>query len=295
MNPYHSLKTAYELFILECQSRRLTANTLRFYRGRLILFLRWCETRGLTSLSDITHHHLRQYLVDLAESGVSSAYQHRFAKCLKTFFIFCVRDEMLAANPFDKVKIPKLEKKIPQAITADKISKIITACRYERDKAIVLTLLDSGVRASELCALNVGDLDMDDGAMLVRLGKGQKGRTVYVGPRTRKQIKRYFIKERNNAQTDSEPLFARQDDGGRLDYDGLKQLIRRLKDATGLQFSCHSFRRTFALMSLRNGMDVYMLAKLMGHADISVLKVYLEITQGDLQAAQAKYGVVDHL
>lgn len=295
MNPNHSLKTAYELFYLECQSRRLTANTLRFYRGRIVLFMRWCETRGLASLSDITHYHIRQYLVDLAESGVSSAYQHRFAKCLKTFFIFCIRDELLTHSPFDKVKIPKQEKKVPQAIPTDKIQQILRACKYERDKAIFLTLLDSGVRASELCALRVGDLDMDTGAMIVQLGKGQKGRTVYVGPKTRKQIKRYFIKERDNEQGESEPLFTRQDSGGRMGYDGLKQLVRRIRDATGTNFSCHSFRRTFAISSLRNGMDIYMLAQLMGHSDISVLKPYLEITQNDLRTAQMRYGVVDNL
>lgn len=295
MNPNHSLKTAYELFILECQSRRLTANTLRFYRGRMVLFLRWCETRSLTSLSDITHYHIRQFLVDLADSGVSSAYQHRFAKCIKTFFAFCIRDDMIANSPFDKIRIPKQEKKIPQSIPTDKIEKILKATKYERDKAIVLTLLDSGVRASELCALSVGDLNMDTGAMVVQLGKGQKGRTVYIGPKTRKQIKRYFIKERGNEQEDTEPLFVRQDNGRRMEYDGLKELMRRIKDATGLKFSCHSFRRTFAINSLRNGMDIYMLARLMGHSDITVLKPYLEITQNDLQMAQSKFGVVDNL
>lgn len=295
MNPNHQLKTAYELFYLECQSRRLTANTLRFYRGRMVLFMRWCETRSLTSLGDITHHHIRQYLVDLAESGVSSTYQHRFAKCIKTFFAFCVRDELLEVSPFDKVKIPKLEKKVPQAIPADKVRTILAACKYERDKAIFLTLLDSGVRASELCALQVGDLNMDTGAMLVRMGKGQKGRTVYVGPKTRKQIKRYFIKERGNEQRDDEPLFARQDNGARVEYNGLKQLVRRIRDATQLDFSCHSFRRTFAINSLRNGMDIYMLAQLMGHSDISVLKPYLEITHNDLQEAHRRFGVVDNL
>lgn len=294
-NPNHQLETAYELFILECQSRRLTANTLRFYRGRMTLFMRWCETLGLASLRNITHHHIRQFLVDLADSGVSSAYQHRFAKCIKTFFIFCVRDELIPRSPFDKVKIPKLEKKVPQSIPRVSITRILAACKYERDKAIILTLLDSGVRASELCALNVDDLDMTGGALVVRMGKGQKGRTVYVGPKTRKQIKRYLIIERGNDHQGHEPLFTRQDGGGRMAYDGLKELIRRLKDVTGLKFSCHSFRRTFAINSLRNGMDIYMLARLMGHADISVLKPYLEITQIDLQDAQAKYGVVDNL
>jgi site-specific recombinase XerD len=295
MNPNASLKTAYELFYLECQSRRLTHNTLRFYRGRMVLFLRWCETRGLTSLTDVTHYHLRQYLVDLAESGVSSAYQHRFAKCLKTFFNFCVQDDLLPCSPFEKVKIPKQEKKVLRPLDKEKIHSILKACKHERDKAIFLTFLDTGIRASELCLLNVGDVDMATGEVTIRVGKGQKGRTVYIGPKTRKQIMRYFIKERSNQQQDYEPLFTRQDTGGRMAYDGLKQLVRRIRDETGINFSAHAFRRTFAIESLRKGMNIYVLARLMGHSDISVLRNYLDVTDNDLKDASQQFGVVDDL
>ena len=78
-------------------------------------------------------------------------------------------------------------------------------------------------------------------------------------------------------------------------YDGLKQLIRRLRMASDVHFSAHSLRRTFALNCLRNGMNIYVLARLMGHADIAVLRVYLEILDIDLAHAHTLAGVVDNL
>jgi site-specific recombinase XerD len=295
MNQKPTLKTAYELFILECQSRRFTSNTLRFYRGRLSLFLRWCQQGEIVHLDSLTHHHIRQYLFEVQESGVSSAYHHGFARAIKTFLNYCVRDELLTVSPFKKVKMPQLEKKVLEAVDLRDVHTLLKACNYERDKAIFLFLLDSGVRASELCALNVEDVDFESGEVTVRRGKGQKGRTTFVGPRTRKQVVRYFIKERMNDQQDQEPLFTRQDNNGRIVYAGLRQMIRRIVQATGIKLSAHAFRRTFAINSLRNGMNIYMLAKLMGHTDITVLRAYLAITQDDLQAAHQQFGVVDSL
>jgi integrase/recombinase XerD len=282
--------------LLEAQSRRHTAHTLRFYRGRLSLFVRWCKDHGIETLPDLTHHHIRQYLIDLDNRGVSSAYLHSHARALRAFCNYCLRDDLLTISPFAKVQMPRLAKKVLPAISAGDIDKILRACQHERDRAIIYVMLDSGVRASELCALTVGDLDLATGAVTVHEGKGQKDRTTYIGAKTRKAVLRYFIKERGGTPPSREPLFMRQeDDGGHMEYDGLKQLMRRLRDASGVKFSAHALRRTFAINSLRNGMNVYVLARLMGHADITVLRAYLEILAEDLQSAAAKFGVVDRL
>lgn len=296
MDPRLTLKDAYMLFILECQSRHLSSHTLRFYNGRFTLILRWCDEQSVIYLDELTHHHIRQYLVDVQKRNVSSIYLFDFAKALKAFLNYCVRDELIEVSPMKKVKMPKVEKKILSAIALEDINKILKACTYERDKAICLFLLDSGLRARELLALNVANLNFVSGAVTVELGKGQKGRITYIGPKTRKQLLKYFIKERGGTPADRQPVFVTQNDNAtRLDYEGLKQLFRRLKEETEIQFSAHSFRRTFAINSLRNGMNIYVLARLMGHVDITVLRVYLAITEVDLQAAHQQFGVVDNL
>lgn len=295
MNQRTSLKTAFDLFILECQSRRFTAHTLRFYRGRLKLFFDFCDQQSVIWLTDLTHHHIRQYLVQLDDSGVSSAYHHSLARAIRAFLNYCVRDELITVSPFVKVRMPRLEKKTLEAVSRQDIAAILKACRHERDRAIILFMLDSGVRASELCALNYGDVDFATGEVAIRRGKGQKGRIVYIGPKTRKQLKRYIIREHDCEPNPKQPLFATRDDSSRLTYFGLRQLLRRLHNVSGVGFSAHSLRRTFAINSLRNGMDIYTLAKLMGHTDITVLRAYLPLVNNDLRSAQEKFGVVDNL
>ena len=290
----HLFSDAFDMFLLYCEARRLTPATREFYRIKLGLFIRWCESEGVHALHELTAHHIRRYLVHLSRRKLSSQYQHNLARAIRAFLNYCVRDELLEKSPFDKVQMPRLEKKILEALSPTDIHAILRSCISERDKALCLFLLDSGVRASELVALNVGDIDLKTGVVLVRLGKGQKGRTTYVGARTRKQIKRYWA-ERSDTRPHT-PAFASEFKNGRLRVDGLVQLMERLQGRSCVTIcTAHTFRRTFAINCLRNGMNVYVLARLMGHADITILRQYLPLLEADLQDAHARFGAVDNL
>lgn len=290
----HLFLTALDLFLLDCEARRLTEATRSFYHGRLSRFIRWCEAQGLESVQDLTAHDIRRYLVHLQRRQLSSQYQHGLARAIRAFLNYCVRDELLEKSPFAKVQMPRLEKKILEAFSPEEIKLILKSCRSERDRALCLFLLDTGVRASELIALNVDDVDLKTGMVIVRLGKGQKGRTTYVGARTRKQLRRYFAER--DALKGREAAFATEWAGKRMTLSGLIQVMGRLQVRSGVTIcTCHTFRRTFALSCLRNGMNIYVLARLMGHADITVLRHYLPLVEDDLQDAHARFGAVDNL
>jgi integrase/recombinase XerD len=184
--------TALDLFFLDCEARRLTDGTLSFYHAKLTLFVRWCEAEGLESVQELTAHHIRRYLVHLQRRQLSSQYQHNLARAIRAFLNYCVRDEIIEKSPFDKVQMPRLEKKVLTALTPEEIHTVLRSCHTARDKALCLFLLDSGVRASELIALNLADMDMKSGLVTVQLGKGQKGRTTYIGARSRKELRRYL-------------------------------------------------------------------------------------------------------
>jgi site-specific recombinase XerD len=282
------------MFLLDCEARRLTPATRQFYSKKLSLFIRWCDAEGIHVFHELTAHHIRRYLVHLSRRQLSSQYQHNLARSIRAFLNYCVRDELIEVSPFNKVQMPRLEKKILEALSATNIHAILRSCISERDKALCLFLLDSGVRASELVALNVGDIDLKTGVVLVRLGKGQKARNTYIGARTRKQVKRYWA-ERGEVKADA-PAFASELKGTRLRVDGLVQLMERLRERSGVPIcTAHTFRRTFAINCLRNGMNVYILARLMGHADITILRQYLPLLEADLQDAHARFGAVDNL
>jgi len=162
----------------------------------------------------------------------------------------------------------------------------------DRDRALLLSLLDTGCRASEFVALNVGDVNLHTGAVLVGAGKGGKARTTFIGAKSRRELSRYLRQSKAQA---NDPLWLTVQ-GTRLTYWGLRQIIRRRAEKAGVPVpSLHSFRRAFALYALRNGADIYSLQRLMGHSDLTVLRRYLKQTEADLQEAHRRAGPVDNL
>jgi site-specific recombinase XerD len=290
-----TLVEATELFVMDGKAQGFTDSTVTTYTDQMRRLLRWCAAAELTHLHEFTHNHIKRYFAHEIDRGMSNHYVHGTARGVRAFCNFCARDGLVDVNPFDKVKMPRLEQKILPALTDDETRRILSVCDNDRDRAIVLFLLDSGVRANELCNLNIEDMDMDTGAVSVRQGKGRKDRTVHIGARTRKQVKRYLI-ERGSPRADHAPLFASQREGTRLTYSGLAQILRRTRQTANVpDATAHAFRRTFAITCLRNGMNIYVLARLMGHADIQVLRKYLPLVEQDLQDAHQKHGPVDRM
>ena len=289
-----SIQDGMDIFLLDCEARRLTASTRQFYRGKLSTFIAWCEDAGIRQLAELSAHDIRRFLVHIQRRQLSSQYQHNLARAIRAFLNFCVRDELIERSPFDKVQMPRLEKKILQAFSTQDIQRILRHCTSDRDRAICLFLLDSGVRVSELIALTVDDINVDTGEVWVRAGKGQKQRTCYIGVKTRKQLKRYLASR--ETLWGQAPLFASEATGDHLTISGMVQLMKRLrKHAEVDHCTCHTFRRTFALTCLRNGMNIYVLARLMGHSDIIILRQYLALVEADLQQAHKEFGAVDSL
>ena len=101
---------ALDMFLLDCEARRLTPSTRQFYQAKLSVFLRWCDEHGVENLPDLTAHHIRQFLVHILRRDLSSQYQHNLARAIRAFLNYCVRDELIEKSPFDKVQMPKLER-----------------------------------------------------------------------------------------------------------------------------------------------------------------------------------------
>jgi len=284
------ISEAYTGFLLDCQARRLTPATLGYYEHRLGTFVKSC---GDLTIEQITPTYIRSYLAQMSVAGQSGFSVLGAARAVRCFFNFCLREEWIEKSPMARVKMPQVEKREPQVYTPEQIRTILKACISARDKAMILFLLDTGLRASELLALNVRDVDMGVGTVRVLQGKGQKDRTVYVGATARKALHAYYMTRRRVAPGD--PVWLASTGGKRLLRNGMTQAMRRLSKRTGIHCKAHGFRRTFATQSLRAGMDIYTLQRLMGHEDITVLKHYVSIAQSDLEAAHKRYGVVDNL
>jgi site-specific recombinase XerD len=195
-----------------------------------------------------------------------------------------------------KVKAPKVSVEPLDPISIEEIRALIKTCQRgifmgERDRAIFLFLLDTGARAQELCSTNIKDADLNKGSVVIRFGKGGKTRMVFIGRKTRRALRSYL-----RLRQDASPALFVSKDGERLTYDGLNQLLERRAKTARLEKkpALHSFRRAFALNMLRSGVDIFALQRLMGHADLQVLRRYLAQDDQDNQLAHMRGGPVDN-
>jgi len=291
------LKIAFDSFIIDRRAAGLTKQSIEFYQGYLDAFLSYCNRQSVTHITQVTPDFIRRYL--LSYEGIwKPGGIHASFRTLRAFFRWLDFEDVMDSswkNPILKVKGPRVPEEIIEPISMQDVETLINSCKGQnifslRDKAIFLCLLDTGARAQEFCNINLADLDLDTGSIVIRMGKGRKPRTVFIGKKSKKAVRAYLRERKDKCPV----LFASQTDE-RLTYDGLAQILERHAKRAGLKVkpSLHDFRRAFALTMLRNGVNIFALQRLMGHADLSILRRYLAQTDVDIQEAHLLGSPVD--
>lgn len=284
------LRSCVNEFLVDCEARRLSPRTVEFYRSELDHFLAGVEA---TTIAELTAPMIRAFLARLAQTRNPGgcAAMHRSIRAFMRWYAG-EYDAPAVAAVIAKVRSPKVRTEPLAPLPLADLRKML-AVSNERDKAMLMALLDTGARASEFIAMDIDDLDQRGGSIIIPHGKGNKRRVVFLGKKALRAALRY-LRRRIEASPDA-PLWA-TDEGERFTYSGLRMLVRRRAVQAGVPVpNLHAFRRAFALTSLRAGMDVYSLQRLMGHADLTMLRRYLAQTQGDLAAAHARASPVDRL
>lgn len=298
LTTFDRLNLAVEMFLTAKEAERVSARTLTAYRWALDRFVAWLHVQGVTEPTAITTQHVRAYFAELGKTAYTSWTIHDYARPVRTWLRFLFLDGILSVDVMARVTMPKLDKPILPAFTKAEIRSLLKACEGgeapERDTALVLLMLDTGVRASELCALTVADVDTKTGMVKVRAGKGDKDRICYIGAKARQALLRYLLIRPSAVSSD--PLFPSHHTQQHLTKNGLLLLCMRLgKRAKVNECHPHKFRRTCAIESLRAGMDLLRLAAMLGHEDLKTLRGYLKFVETDLQKAHAAHGAVSSL
>lgn len=284
------MRLALSIFLLDGRSRQFSPRTIENYNGRLSPWLAWLAEQGISTVETITSTHIRQYLVVRANVGNSPTTVHTEARVLRAFCNFCVREGWIADSPMRTIVMPQKPRKILPAVSMADVRKVLKVADL-RETVIVLFLLDTGLRASEFAVLKRTDIDLATGAVQVRSGKGSKDRQVYISAKTIKAIYRYW------AQIgDSESAVLTERREHTLTRDTVRRALSRLGKRSNVNgLTPHALRRTFAIESLRAGMNIYVLQRLMGHEDIETLRQYLPLVESDLLDASRKFGIVSRL
>ncbi len=297
------LSASLEAFLLSREAMRCTPKTLVHYRYTAGGFVSYLQAEGVRDVRGITPGHIRAYLVSLERRGVKDTTQHAHARGVKTWLTWLVDEGDLPVSPMSRVSMPRLEQRIPAPFSPEDVRKLLAGCERNtatgmRNYALMLTLLDSGLRASEAMGLRLGNVDMRSGLVTV-MGKGRKMRQVRIGAKARAAIVK-MMGYRPDAQN-GDALWAAYDgltgaEDGALTLAGLQVMLWRLGRRVGVTpCGAHRFRRTFALWCLRDGMDLHSLRLLMGHSDLTVLQRYLALAGEDIERAHAAHSPADRL
>lgn len=283
-------------FVLDRRARNLAPKTLLWYTHCLGI---WHSYANVQTTQDISPALVRRFLLHLAERGHNPGGVSHIYRAVKAFLNWY--ESELAdpgwQNPLRKVKTPKRPQEPLEPLPMAHFRAMLAQCERntlagDRDRAMLLVLLDTGVRHQELTDLLIGDVNMATGAILVRSGKGRKPRTVFIGTITKRALLTYL--RHRYGRDDNDPLWIHAKTGNKLSKSGTRQAVRRRAEQAGIEEpGMHAFRRAFAVNSLRAGMDVVTLQRLLGHTSLNVINRYLKLLTDDLQAAHAAHGAVD--
>jgi integrase/recombinase XerC len=274
-----NLADLIELYIARCNFEGKTARTVQAYRWTLGRFLHALPSTVAEEPASIKQEHIYTYLA--AFTGLSLDTRHRYYREVDCFFNWLVTAGYLTSSPFAKIHNVRLPQRIVRPYTLSDIRLLLAACpatpQGRRDRAILLTLLDTGLRVSELAQLTLDDLDMATMRLRVLHGKGSKQRVASFSVGCAEELLGYL----NVRGTDPGPLFTAVDGNGNLragvalQPNGVKQMLRRLGRVTGLpKVHAHRFRHTFATWSIEAGARELDVQLLLGHASPEMVRRY---------------------
>ena len=255
-----------------------TQNTVLSYRASLEDFRRVGRRLGLPSeLEAYSVEHVYRFLGDLKERGASPAYQHRRHREVKTFFSWCRRMEYVTANVFAKVPLVRLEQQIRPPFSPDDIQRLLGSLDRTdlpgcRNHALILFLLDTGVRVSECVSVRLEDVDWERRRVLVRETKNKHDRWVGFGERTAQAMRDYVERFRGDR---SGELFLTSAGEPMASGNTVRVILRRIAEQLGLEkVHPHRFRHTFATWAIQSGAREIDVQMLLGHSDLAMVQRY---------------------
>lgn len=288
-----SLTTSTNDFLLAKQIDGLSKSTLDEYSTKTARFSAFLAGRGVVNAEDITTHHVRLYLASL--DNCSSVTVGIHVKILRTYFRWLVRNAYIVSDPMENISAPKVPRVFPYVLSEDEVAELLRVARgNERNYAILLFLLDTGVRASELCGIDVDGLSIPTRSAVV-FGKGQKERTVFFSDVTARALAKWLTVREPADLVDN--LFVGRT-GQPLTRSGILQLVRRLGKKAGIdgkRMSPHTLRHTFATLYVKEGGDAHSLQQMLGHTTTKMAEAYVNLVGRDIAEAHRKYSPVGRL
>jgi integrase/recombinase XerD len=293
-----ALRTYLDYLVVE---RGLAENTLKSYRRDLRRYVAWLAGRGVRDLAGVGEGTVTEFLMALREGDdahppLSAGSAARTVVAVRGFHKFTVREGLAQVDPSAAVRPPSPAKRLPKALPLADIERILDAAGAPgtalalRDRALLELLYGTGARISEAVGLDLDDLDLEEGTVLLR-GKGSKERIVPVGSYASAAVEAYLVRGRAtlSAVGRGVPAVFLNARGGRLSRQSAWAVLARAADRAGVtaEVSPHTLRHSFATHLLDGGADVRVVQELLGHASVTTTQVYTLVTVDSLREVYA--------
>ncbi len=262
--------------------RHYSPRTLDAYQRDLQKLSRFCEQAGIENWAGLEQVHIRRYIASRHRQGISSKTLQRELSACRSFFAWQLKNKNLKHNPAIDVRAPKAGRKLPRTLDADQAMQLLETHPEDwllvRDHAILELFYSSGLRLSELAALNLAELDIKEGMVDVIAGKGGKDRRLPVGKKALAALKRWLLQRDKRVTGVQSALFVTHQ-GRRMGVRNIQLRVRDWARRQGLDRNLHPhmLRHSFASHLLESSHDLRGVQELLGHEDIATTQIYTHL------------------
>ena len=274
----------------------LSNNTLSAYRRDLNGFVHWAAAQQVDLLK-IDAQQVQQHLALRLEMGLSARSTARFLSCLRGFYRYLVRENVLQQDPTALIQNPKLGRPLPKSLTEDDVEALLAAPRLDqsiglRDRTMLEVLYACGLRVSELVGLSLHEVNLRQGVVRV-IGKGQKERLVPLGEEASAWLVRYMNEARPALlkRSTSAVLFPSSGRGQAMTRQTFWHRIKHWAVIAGITkpISPHTLRHAFATHLINHGADLRVVQLLLGHSDLSTTQIYTHVANSRLKTLHSAH------
>ena len=262
--------------------KRASENTLKNYQRDLKRLTLFCDKNKIQHWQNIQQSDIRNHIATRHRQGLAASSLHRELSAIRSFFKFLQKQKIITNNPVQHIQAPKGQKKLPKTLDVDQMTGFLEAGANSlleiRDLAIFELFYSSGLRLSELTALNLGSIDLNDKTLLVSQGKGGKSRLLPTGSKAISALKNW-LPLRQQITPENEPALFVSNKGQRLSQRSVQLRLANWCKKKGLSqhIHPHMLRHSFASHLLESSQDLRAIQELLGHSNISTTQIYTHL------------------
>jgi integrase/recombinase XerC len=262
--------------------KRASAHTVSNYQRDLERLSTYCKDKLILSWIDLKQHDIRAHIAARHRKGIGSKSLQRELSAIRSFYTFLLKNSLAESNPAQHVKAPRQARNLPKTLDVDQVNGLLEAGANSpleiRDLAMFELFYSSGLRLSELSALDLADLDLADRSMLVRSGKGGKSRVLPIGGKAVTAINNWLQERAKMTAIDNVALFVTTK-GRRLGQRSIELRLAQWCKKKGIDqhIHPHMLRHSFASHLLESSQDLRAVQELLGHSNISTTQIYTHL------------------